>query len=128
MAFINQSVGAGGVNKADDVKVVQWLLNQNEIGYHFMSSMLQGNININGIMDASTQIAIDDWAQFCDRKGLLPNRMPVYRGIRLELNSDYYKRLIFGVVLKSAPKVFANEDYNYQDPRVKEALDGRINV
>lgn len=127
MAFINQSVGRGGVNKAEDVKVVQWLLDQNEIGYHFMSSLSQGSVDINGIMDASTQIALDDWAQFCDRKGLLPNRMTVYRGIRLEPASDYYKRLIFGVVLKSSSKVFANDDNNYQDPRVKQAIDGRIN-
>ncbi len=126
MAFINQSVGAGGVNKADDVQVVQWLLNRNEVGYHFMSSLSQGSVDINGIMDASTQIAIDDWAQFCDHKGLMRNRMPVYRGIRLESDSDYYKRLIFGVVLKSAPNVFANDDNNYQDPRVEEAFDGRI--
>lgn len=126
MAFISASVGAGGTNKAEDVKVVQWLLNQCEIGYHFMSSLLPGNVDINGVMNASTQIAIDDWAQFCDRKGLLANRMPVYRGIKLEPDSDYYKRLIFGVVLKSSPKVFVNDDDNYQDPRVKQAIDGRI--
>ncbi len=78
-------------------------------------------------MTASTQIALDDWAQFCDRKGLLANRMPVFRSIRLESDSDYYKRLIFGVVLKSAPQVFTNIDDNYQDPRVKQAIDGRIN-
>lgn len=111
----------------EDVKVVQWLLDQNEIGYHFMSSLSQGSVDINGVMNASTQIALDDWAQFCDRKGLLPNRMPVSRSIRLESDSDYYKRLIFGVVLKSAPKVFVNDDDNYQDPRVKQAIDGRIN-
>ncbi len=46
MAFINQSVGAGGVNKAEDVKVVQWLLDQNEIGYHFMSSLSQGSVDM----------------------------------------------------------------------------------
>ena len=126
MAFINQSVGRGGVNTADDVKVVQWLLDQNEVGYRFMSSLSQGSVEINGVMNASTQIALDDWAQFCDRKGLLPNRMPVYRGIKLEPDGDYYKRLIFGVVLKSAPKVFVNDDDNYQDPRVKQAIDGRI--
>ena len=127
MAFINQSVGRSGVNKAEDVKVVQWLLDQNEIGYHFMSSLSQGSVDINGTMDASTQIALDDWAQFCDGKGLLPNRMTVYRGVKLEPNNDYYKRLIFGIVLKSSSKVFANDNNNYQDPRVKQAIDGRIN-
>lgn len=96
-----------------------------------MSSLAQEDINLSGIRESgiltpSTQIAIDDWSRFCDRMGLPKDKLTVYRGIKLEPDDQYYKRLIFGVVLKSAPKVFTNDDDNYQDPRVKQALDGRI--
>lgn len=130
MTFIKAGVGAGGVNNAEDVKVIQWLLNQAENGYRFMSSLAKDDnltgVNENGIMSSSTQLAIDDWSRFCDKIGLPRDKPAIYRGIKIEPGSQYYNRLIFGVVLKATGKPFINISDNYQDPRVKEALDGRI--
>ena len=132
MAFISASVGSGGTNNIEDVKIIEWLLNQVESSYHFMSSLAQEDYNKPGIREtgiftASTQIAIDDWSRFCDHVGLPKNQPTIYRGIKLEPDDDYYKRLIFGAVRADVGNaIFVNESYNYQDPRVKEALDGRI--
>ena len=132
MAFIKSSVGRGGANNIEDVKVIEWLLNQAENSFHFMSNLAQEDYNKPGIRETgiftpSTQIAIDDWAQFCDGIGLTKEKLTVYRGIKLEPDDKYYKKLIFGAVRADVGKeIFVNKNYNYQDPRVKEALDGRI--
>ncbi len=132
MAFIKASVGSGGVNNLEDVKIIQWLLNQAESGYHFMSSLAQEDYNAPGIRETgvvspSTQIAIDDWSRLCDRIRLPKNKLTIYRGIKIEPDSKYYEKLIFVVArVDVGEKVFANESYNYEDPRVKEALDARI--
>ncbi len=133
MAFISASVGRGGVNNPQDVKIVQWLLNQAASNLNFMSNLAQEDVNTpgvreNGILSTSTQLAIDDWTAFCDGIGLTKDKLTVYRGIKLEPDDRYYKMLIFGATRSQVGKdVFINESYNYQDPRVKEALDGRIN-
>lgn len=130
MAFIKASVGANGVNNSEDVKVIQWLLNQAEAGYQFMTVLSQGFVEINGRMDASTQIAIEDFARMCDRldkpRGtrLAPDKIKI-RGIKIEPDNKYYEKLIFAVVHTIAPKqITTAADYN--DPRIKQALDGRI--
>ncbi len=89
MGLIQASVGSGGTNNMSDVKVVQWLLNKAEYGYHFMNDLAQEDVNSPGIKESgvvtpATQIAIENWASFCDRVSVAKDKPPVMRGIILE--------------------------------------------
>jgi muramidase (phage lysozyme) len=150
MAFINNSVGTLGRNQMEDVKVIQWLLNQANIGYGFTNV---GNTNtensfsrlpraknapklkipkspgiqITGKMDGATQKAIDDFAYWCYRKQFLGDALSRLSASATTIlsDSDLYKRLIWAAVHTFAPKFIATDD-DYNDPRIKQALDNRI--
>lgn len=129
MCFLKSTVGRNGKNNREDVQIIQWLLNKAQNGYKFMSIYTPNTPNTigieeNGVMDTSTLLAIDDWVRFCDKKS---GESITSHKTLFACENNYYRKLIFGVVLKSSANVFKNHSNNYNDPRVKQALDGRIN-
>lgn len=79
-------------------------------------------------MDAVTQRAINDWAYFCLRKQFISPGVARIQTLNTTIlpDSDLYNRLIWATVHAYAPKFIATQD-DYNDPRIKEALNGRIN-
>jgi muramidase (phage lysozyme) len=150
MAFIKNSVGALGGNQTEDVKVIQWLLSESNKGYCFTNCVVginmddvrlarfkpknvkvkfpeAPNIQSNGVMNSQTQKAIDDFSRFCLRQKFYPDGIARLQSTNSTLSpdSDLYKRLVWATVHTYSPKFIATAD-DYNDPRVKQAINGRI--
>ena len=147
MSFIKGGVGALGANFTEDVKIIQWLLNQANLTTGFTQvgngdpgrfSALRPSkkspplliskspgIQITGAVDGATQRAINDFAKWCGENqiakpiGFAPNAAILPDDI-------LYKKLIWTVVQTFAPETVRILTSDYSEPRIKEALDGRI--
>jgi muramidase (phage lysozyme) len=146
MGFILQNVGALGANRPEDVKVVQWLLDKANIGYCFttctvitpkpinlripnnLKDSYSSNIEASGVVNSVTQKAINDFAAYCYRQKFVSAGVAGIQSLNTTISGedDLYKRLIWATVHTYAPKFIASAD-DYNDPRIKQALNGRIN-
>jgi muramidase (phage lysozyme) len=146
MGFVLQNVGALGANRPEDVKVVQWLLDKANIGYCFttctvitpkpinlripnnLKDSYSSNIEASGAVNAVTQKAIDDFAAYCYRQKFISARVAGIQSLNTTISGedDLYNRLVWATVHTYAPKFIASAD-DYNDPRIKQALNGRIN-
>lgn len=124
MAFIKGSVGIGGNNAPEDVRVIQWLLIRASKSADFMGLMSAKLIKENGVMDFATQIAIKEFTSHINQTlTFLTLGMSSFSS-RIILPDDiYYQWLLITVVQGKC--FFAQIDAE-NDPRIKQARDGRI--
>lgn len=130
MAFIKDSVGAKGKNNIEDVKIIQWLLirlfkdyENKQCEVFWKGTLPKRLIGENGIMDEATLLSIREFTQF-----FFGNLMLVTLGTTNIVNdgtiypNDYYNLCL--VAFAANPNFGLTVDLN--DPRIKQALDGRI--
>ena len=130
MPFIQNSVGARGTNNIEDVKIVQWLLirlykdyDNKRCEIFWRGSLPKRSIGENGIMDTMTLLAIKEFIDFCygSMALLTLGTTNILKDGTIYPN-DYYN--ISLVAFAAQPNFGIVVDFN--DPRLKQALDGRI--
>lgn len=130
MAFIKDSVGAKGQNNVEDVKIVQWLLirlykdyENKQCEVFWKGALPKRLIGENGIIDATTLLAIKESTSFCNGNITLATFGTVsFLNDGTIYPNDYYNLCL--VTFAANPNFALTVDFN--DPRIKQALDGRI--
>jgi muramidase (phage lysozyme) len=130
MALIKDSVGAKGKNNVEDVKVVQWLLirlykdyENKQCEVFWKGTLPKRLIGENGIIDTVTLLAIKEFTNFCNGNITLATLGTVsFLSDGTIYPNDYYNLCL--VAFAANPNFSLTVDYN--DPRIKQALDGRI--
>lgn len=124
MAFIKGSVGLGGNNAPEDVRVIQWLLLRASKSADFMGLMSAKLLKENGVMDFATQIAIKEFTTFANRTiSFLTFGMTNFSSQVIFPDDIYYQWLLITIVQGNC--FFTQVDVE-NDPRLKQARDGRI--
>ena len=129
MAFINNTVGYGGRNNAQDVKIIQWMLRNAQFYYGEKIFSRPYGITENGIVDNEVVNAIQDVINF-------PKTLSSYRFSTSQIsilknispNDENYRFLIrCSIKPLCVPCVEGKTIYFDNNPVVQQAIDGTIN-
>lgn len=108
MTFINGSVGSGGKNNSQDVKIIQWMLIRAQSNWGLDLFAFHHDIYESGILDIPTQSAIQELITYTTTTGL-------YLYVNPKTQSHPQKRKEFLITfLKNTKTIIEPNDENYK--------------